>query len=79
MLRNNAPDGRYRCPVCDSTGFVCTYHRDRPWAELSNRADACGCGMGTPCRLCNSDDLPLARLESHVVHLNGKPMKPRFH
>ena len=77
MLWNNSPIGPYRCPVCDSTGFVCVYHRDRPWAELSNRADACGCGAGTPCRLCNSDDLKVARLESNVIHLSGKPI--RYH
>jgi hypothetical protein len=79
MLWNNAPDGPYRCPICDSTGFVCTHHRDRPWGELSTRADACGCSTGTPCRLCNADD-PVPRLESNVIHLNGKPRSgPRFH
>ena len=72
MLWNNSPDGPYRCPACDSTGFVCAYHRDRPWAELSRRADACGCGSGAPCRLCNADD-PAPQLESNVVYLTGKP------
>lgn len=78
MLWNDAPDGPSRCPVCDSTGFVCTHHRDRPWAELSTRADACGCSPGTPCRLCNTAD-PAPRLESAIIHLSGKPTRPRFH
>jgi hypothetical protein len=77
MLWNDTPIGHYRCPVCDSTGFVCAYHRDRPWAELSNRADACGCGAGSPCRLCNSGEVPVARLENNVIQLSGKPR--RFH
>ena len=77
MLWDRSPIGTYRCAICDSTGFVCEYHRDRPWGELSNRADACGCGGGAPCRLCNSDDQPAPRLDSNVVYLTGKPI--RYH
>jgi hypothetical protein len=57
MLSKSSPVG-HQCPICDSTGFVCVNHRDRPWAEISDRNDACRCGAGTPCGLCNSDDLP---------------------
>ena len=31
---------------------------DRPWRGFSNRTDACDCGAGAPCALCNSNDPP---------------------
>jgi hypothetical protein len=72
MLSKNSPDRAHRCIACDSTGFVCINHRDHPWGPVSNRADACGCGAGTPCRLCNAAD-PVPRLENNVVYLGLKP------
>jgi hypothetical protein len=41
------------CLVCDNTGWVCENHPDRPWRGNSQRADACECGAGMPCELCN--------------------------
>jgi hypothetical protein len=41
-----------RCETCDGTGWVCEDHPDRPWGELSRRADACDCGDATACS-CN--------------------------
>jgi len=39
-----------QCPRCDSTGWVCEDHSDRPW----DGAKACGCGgAGMPCPSCN--------------------------
>ena len=41
------------CLVCDNTGRVCENHPDRPWRGDSQRGDACDCGAGMPCQLCN--------------------------
>jgi hypothetical protein len=41
------------CDSWDSTGWVCENHPDRPWRGGSDRADACDCGAGMPCRTCN--------------------------
>jgi hypothetical protein len=49
------------CPWCSDLGWVCENHRNRPWAQLSNRADACECGRGAPCELCNVATPPEAR------------------
>ena len=49
------------CQRCGGTGWVCEDHRDRPWASVSDRADACGCGAGMPCSLCNTSDPPEMR------------------
>ena len=39
-----------QCSHCDSTGWVCETHSDRPW----DGAKACGCGgAGMPCPSCN--------------------------
>jgi len=41
--------------TCDSTGWVCEDHRDRPWTGLF----ACGCGAaGAPCKVCNDVEPP---------------------
>lgn len=46
------------CSRCDSDGWVCVLHRDRPW----DGPRACGCGLaGSPCPTCNivtGDELP---------------------
>jgi hypothetical protein len=44
------------CVVCDNTGWVCENHPDRPWKGFSKRFDACDCGAGAPCDLCNPSD-----------------------
>jgi hypothetical protein len=44
---------RMPCLICDSTGWVCESHPDRPWRGRRERADACDCGTGMPCELCN--------------------------
>lgn len=41
------------CEVCDDTGWVCENHRDVPWGGVSSRADACECGAGAACDVCN--------------------------
>ena len=42
------------CKNCDSLGWVCENHPDRPWKDGgSERADACDCGAGSPCLICN--------------------------
>jgi len=41
------------CPSCDSTGWVCENHPERPYRGDSARIDACDCGAGMPCRRCN--------------------------
>ena len=41
------------CLVCDNTGWVWENHPDRPWRGNSQRVDACDCGAGMPCELCN--------------------------
>jgi hypothetical protein len=49
------------CKVCDNSGWVCENHPDRPWAGFSEREDACDCGAGAPCPICNQTedgDLP---------------------
>lgn len=38
------------CKVCDGTGWVCENHPDKPWAEFSNRDDACNDGPGELCQ-----------------------------
>ena len=42
-----------RCENCDDTGLVCENHPDRPFTLGSKRADACECGPGMPCEVCN--------------------------
>ena len=49
------------CNVCDNSGWVCENHPDKPWAGFSERSDACDCGAGMACRVCNaasSDERP---------------------
>jgi hypothetical protein len=43
------------CLRCDSTGWVCGEHQDKPWE--GRRACVCG-GAGTPCPDCNTGDPP---------------------
>ena len=41
------------CQRCDSTGWVCENHDDRPWVGSPR---ACSCvGAGMPCSDCNPD------------------------
>lgn len=42
------------CKRCDSTGWVCENHNDRPWGEGSDADNACSCGAGEPCPDCNT-------------------------
>lgn len=44
--------GERPCPNCDDTGWVCEGHPNKPWAGVSSRNDACGCGAGEPCPAC---------------------------
>jgi len=41
------------CKNCDGQAWVCENHSDRPWEGLSDREDACDCGAGAPCPVCN--------------------------
>ena len=41
------------CDNCDSSGWVCENHPDQPFSMGSKRADACECGAGMPCPVCN--------------------------
>ena len=41
------------CRNCDGDGWVCENHEDRPWYGTSKRDDACDCGAGSPCPVCN--------------------------
>lgn len=43
----------HACKVCDDTGWVCENHKDLPWKGVSDRKDACECGAGAPCDVCN--------------------------
>jgi hypothetical protein len=51
-----------KCERCDSTGWVCENHDHRPWAQGSERADACDCGAGAPCAICNEEPGVFPRL-----------------
>ena len=46
------------CKNCDSQGWVCENHPDKPWDGASKREDACVCGPGMPCDICNPDNPP---------------------
>src|ERR1700730_13077562 len=49
-MTSQTPRKGRRCSRCDSTGWVCEDHSDRPW----DAAKACGCGgAGMPCPSCN--------------------------
>jgi len=41
------------CPNCDGSRWVCGNHPDRPWKGVSALANACECGDGMPCPMCN--------------------------
>lgn len=45
-----------KCKACDDGFWVCENHPDRPWDGTSKAANACGCGAGMPCLLCNPCD-----------------------
>jgi hypothetical protein len=49
------------CDNCDSTGWVCEHHADKPWGGVSNRSDACECGPGMPCNHCDIGHQDVAR------------------
>lgn len=40
------------CRRCAGCGHVCENHPRRPWAEMSDHDQACGCGAGMPCPEC---------------------------
>ena len=46
-------DFRKRCKNCDSTGWVCEDHKNRPFEGMSDNGCECG-GAGMPCNECNS-------------------------
>ena len=52
------------CKQCGGTGWVCENHRDRPWGAVSHRPDACECGAGAPCGICNTSEPPEVRWDS---------------
>ena len=41
------------CKNCEGGGWVCENHADRPWGGTSVCDDACECGAGMPCGVCN--------------------------
>lgn len=43
------------CRNCDGGNWVCENHADHPWDGTSNREDACGCGAGAPCPVCQPE------------------------
>ena len=53
--------GASSCRRCGDTGWVCENHRTRPWGGASDHNDACACGAGAPCALCNTEEPPQAR------------------
>ena len=55
------------CNNCDDTGWVCEGHPDRPWDGGSSRADACGCGAGAPCDVCNESGQDHSRVIKTVT------------
>ena len=63
-----------RCKSCDGTGWVCEFHKDRPWGE-SPRACDCG-GAGAPCPACNDpedgEQPDVAGVFEDVTHMADK-------
>src|ERR1700733_5105679 len=41
------------CSNCGGMGWVGENHQDRPWGGLSVGKNACECGAGAPCPICN--------------------------
>ena len=41
------------CRNCGGEGWVCENHADRPWGGTSADGEACECGAGMPCGVCN--------------------------
>ncbi len=63
-----------RCKRCDGLGWVCENHTDRPWRDGgSDRADACDCGAGAPCEVCNpcDRDHPPRMIGTPIWDING--------
>lgn len=67
---------------CDDTGWVCENHLSKPWSKpwagFSKRRDACDCGAGEPCRVCNPSDKDhppdMARTGARIdLDKNGSP------
>ena len=56
--------GGATCRQCGDTGWVCENHPNRPWGGASDQRDACACGAGAPCALCNTEDSPEVRWET---------------
>jgi hypothetical protein len=42
------------CELCDDTGWVCSRHKENPWAGGSDADTSCDHGGGVPCS-CNPD------------------------
>jgi hypothetical protein len=42
-----------QCVVCRRTAWVCENHEDRPSKMFGERFDACDCGAGMACLVCN--------------------------
>jgi hypothetical protein len=63
------------CPACDDCRWVCENHPDRPLKGFgSNRADACECGAGMPCPICNHPEEgdPPAMPPGFIVTIDDK-------
>lgn len=62
-------EAKAACRNCDGVDWVCENHTDRPWAHLSNHADACQCGAGSPCPVCQFElaAAPLTHALSEAV------------
>ena len=43
------------CRNCGGAEWVCENHQDRPWEGSSSAPEACHCGAGAPCPVCNKD------------------------
>ena len=51
-MNDNQPQPN--CQRCNSTGWVCENHPDRPWDK--DAPNGCECGAGDPCPDCNPND-----------------------
>jgi hypothetical protein len=52
------------CRRCAGLQWVCENHPDRPWAESGKYPNACDCGAGAPCPICNPLHRDHARTET---------------
>lgn len=51
--------GDAKCRNCFGVELVCENHMDRPWEGATGNLDACGCGAGAPCPVCQHKQILL--------------------